>query len=153
MKRIAIPMTGLLLFLMACQQRPQSGGSMNSQGEQWKQETLTKLKDSLKLDSFLKEEARQKAENTQKEANVGYKPRAGNTRAPVHTSQASPTKKGWSDAAKGTAIGAGLGALTGVLVDKKDGRGAVIGGLAGAGAGYAIGRAEDRKSGRVPKKN
>jgi hypothetical protein len=50
-------------------------------------------------------------------------------------------KKGWSSAAKGTAIGAGVGALRWrILIDKKDGRGAIIGGLAGAGAGYVIGR-------------
>ena len=49
-------------------------------------------------------------------------------------------------------IGAGVGALGGVLIDKNNARGAIIGGLAGAGAGYAIGRAEDRKSGRVQKK-
>ncbi|RYG18582.1 MAG: hypothetical protein EOO07_08620, partial [Chitinophagaceae bacterium] len=62
-------------------------------------------------------------------------------------------KKGWSSAAKGTAIGAGVGALSGVLIDKKDGRGAIIGGLAGAGAGYVIGRDRDKKSGRVQPKN
>jgi hypothetical protein len=36
-----------------------------------------------------------------------------------------------------------------VLVDKKDGRGAVIGGVVGAGTGYAIGRGKDKKSGRA----
>jgi len=34
-------------------------------------------------------------------------------------------------------------------VDKKDARGAIIGGVVGAGTGYAIGRANDRKTGRV----
>jgi uncharacterized protein YcfJ len=67
--------------------------------------------------------------------------------------QTTTKKKGWSSAAKGTVIGAGAGALGGVLIDKKDGRGAIIGGLAGAGAGYLIGRDKDRKSGRVQPKN
>ncbi|WP_431295389.1 glycine zipper domain-containing protein [Pedobacter sp. P26] len=38
-------------------------------------------------------------------------------------------------------------------MDKKKGRGAIIGGLVGAGGGYLIGRGEDRKSGRVQPKN
>jgi hypothetical protein len=46
-------------------------------------------------------------------------------------------------------IGGVAGAATGVLVDKKDGRGAVIGGVLGAGTGYVIGRDKDKKSGRA----
>ncbi|WP_448636503.1 glycine zipper domain-containing protein [Pedobacter panaciterrae] len=38
-------------------------------------------------------------------------------------------------------------------MDKKKGRGAIIGGVVGAGAGYLIGRDKDRKSGRVQPKN
>jgi hypothetical protein len=72
--------------------------------------------------------------------------------APVTPTTAAPAKKGMSDAAKGTIIGAGAGALAGVLIDKNDARGAVIGGVVGAGTGYAIGRANDRKTGRVVKK-
>ncbi len=67
--------------------------------------------------------------------------------------EAAPAKKkGWSDAAKGTLIGAGAGALGGALIDPNHGRGAIIGTLVGGGAGYAIGRAKDRKTGRVVKK-
>jgi hypothetical protein len=68
------------------------------------------------------------------------------------TATEAPKKKGWSDAAKGTAIGAGVGALGGVLIDKNDARGAIIGGVVGAAGGYIIGRAKDRKTGRVPPK-
>ncbi len=57
--------------------------------------------------------------------------------------------KGWSDAAKGTAIGAGSGAIIGAVVSKNKVKGAVIGGIIGAGGGYVIGRARDKKSGRV----
>jgi hypothetical protein len=63
---------------------------------------------------------------------------------------AVPAKeKGWSDAAKGTAIGGGTGAVLGAVVSKNKAQGAVIGGVIGAGAGYIIGRAKDKKTGRV----
>lgn len=67
------------------------------------------------------------------------------------TNAAYPQKeKGWSDAAKGAAIGGGAGAILGAVVSKNNrGLGAVIGGVVGAGGGYVIGRAQDRKSGRV----
>lgn len=70
---------------------------------------------------------------------------------PATTAEA-PVKqdKGWSDAAKGTAIGAGSGAVLGAVIAKDDrGKGAVIGSVIGAGAGYIIGRHRDKKSGRV----
>ncbi len=67
------------------------------------------------------------------------------------TNAAYPQRdKGWSDAAKGTAIGGGAGAILGAVVSKNNrGLGAVIGGVVGAGGGYVLGRAQDRKSGRV----
>lgn len=53
---------------------------------------------------------------------------------------AEQKKKGWSGAAKGAVIGAGVGAVSGALIDKdKPGRGAVIGGLAGGGVGAGTG--------------
>ena|SRR5438093_12873033 len=55
------------------------------------------------------------------------------------------TSKGWSHRAKDAAIGAGVGAVTGAVVSKKHGKGAVIGGAVGAGAGYIYGRHKDRK--------
>jgi hypothetical protein len=49
-------------------------------------------------------------------------------------------RKGWSGAAKGAVIGAGVGAIGGAVIDKKKpGQGAVIGGLAGAGLGAGTG--------------
>ena len=48
-------------------------------------------------------------------------------------------KKGWSGAAKGAVIGAGVGAATGAIVSKKKVQGAIIGGLAGAGVGAGTG--------------
>lgn len=128
-----------------------------------KQQALAAYRDSIKLDSFkraeIEAEKRRVEERHQAELAAAKRntERSYSSRNTVTTSSGGVTntqsqKKGWSSAAKGTAIGAGVGALGGVLIDKNDARGAVIGGLAGAGAGYAIGRAEDRKSGRVQKK-
>ena len=59
-------------------------------------------------------------------------------------------KKGWSKAAKGTAIGTGAGAVIGAVVNKRNRvAGAVIGGVLGGGGGYVIGRKMDKKDGRV----
>ncbi|MEE1944122.1 YMGG-like glycine zipper-containing protein [Pedobacter sp. KR3-3] len=127
-----------------------------------KQQAIAAVKDSLKLDSFKRAEEANKQrlieEKHQAElaaarrsATTSYSSSGTTTTSSAGTTTAAK-KKGWSDAAKGTAIGAGVGALGGILIDKNDARGAIIGGLAGAGAGYAIGRAEDRKSGRVQKK-
>lgn len=58
-------------------------------------------------------------------------------------------KKGWSKAAKGTAIGAGAGAAAGaILVKNNRALGAVIGGVVGGGVGYGVGRSMDKKDGR-----
>jgi len=61
----------------------------------------------------------------------------------------APEKKGWSKAAKGTAIGAGGGAILGAVINKRNRAvGAVIGGVAGGAVGYGIGRHIDKKDGR-----
>lgn len=60
-------------------------------------------------------------------------------------------KKGWSNTAKGAAIGAGVGAVTGLIVDKKKGEGAIVGGLIGAGTGAGVGAIIDGK--KKKKKN
>jgi len=56
--------------------------------------------------------------------------------------------KGWSKAAKGTAIGAGSGAVLGAIISKKKGTGAVVGGIIGAAGGYVLGKKQDKKDGR-----
>jgi uncharacterized protein YcfJ len=147
---------GILLILSSC-------GNSAKEKELAKQQAMVAVRDSLKLDSFKRAEAK-KVEDERVAARVREEKRAlllsernDPAPAPRQYSETQTTtttkKKGWSDAAKGTAIGAGAGALTGILVDKKDGRGAIIGGVVGAGTGYLIGRDRDRKSGRVqPKK-
>jgi len=76
--------------------------------------------------------------------NSGASSNSSATPAPVQKD------KGWSHAAKATAVGAGSGAIIGAVVNK-DNRvgGALIGSVIGAGTGYLIGRAKDRKTGRV----
>ena len=70
------------------------------------------------------------------------------TTAPVTTT--TTKKKGWSKAAKGTAIGAATGAVAGAIINKKNRvLGGVIGGVIGGGVGYGIGRGMDKKDGRV----
>lgn len=131
-----------------------------------KQQAIAAVKDSLRLDSFKKAEviAKEKEKEEQRIAQVREEQRilllsekneaASARSASVNSESTTPAKKkGWSQAAKGAVIGAGAGALGGVIVDKKDGRGAAIGGVVGAGAGYLIGRSQDRKSGRVQPKN
>ena len=64
--------------------------------------------------------------------------------APAPT--AEQKKKGWSGAAKGAVIGAGVGAIGGAVIDKKKpAQGAIIGGLAGAGLGAGTGAILDSK--------
>ena len=61
------------------------------------------------------------------------------------TTTTTTRKKGWSSTAKGAVIGAGVGGITGAMIDKKKGRGAVVGGLIGAGAGAGVGAIIDKK--------
>ena len=153
MKRLLIMIT-MAAGLAACN----SNASTNAGSYQ----TTQRYKDSIKLDSFNRAEAVSK-EIDQREADAKLEAtektaaaaavRTTRTQSVVHHTYAAapttPAKKGWSSAAKGAAIGAGAGAVTGILVDKKDGRGAIIGGVVGAGTGYVIGRSRDKKSGRV----
>jgi hypothetical protein len=127
-----------------------------------KQKAIVAIKDSLRLDSFKRAEVAAKEKEVQRLAQVKEEKRmlllaerneAASARSSSGEAPVAAKKKGWSQAAKGAVIGAGAGALGGVLIDKKDGRGAIIGGVVGAGTGYLIGRGQDRKSGRVQPKN
>lgn len=81
---------------------------------------------------------------TQQDNEPTYSPSEdNNAEAPV-TSE----KRGWSKAAKGTAIGAGTGAVAGAIISKNKAAGAVIGGVVGAGGGYIIGKELDKKDER-----
>ncbi len=66
----------------------------------------------------------------------------------VNAGAAPRKRKGMSPVATGAIIGAGAGAITGALVDKNKGAGALIGGVLGAGAGAGTGaiiKKEDKK--------
>ena len=104
-------------------------------------------KDSINRVADIRRERREarNAASAENRPASGYKDAATETPAPA------PAKKGWSAAAKGTAIGGGVGAIAGGIIGHNLG-GAAIGAVAGGGAGYLIGRAKDRKTGRVVKK-
>lgn len=147
MKRIATILV-ITATLAACSNSSQPSAET-------KQQALKEVRDSLKLDSFHRAEAEQLKTSKEEVRALASTPRrsTGNRTYVKGVSESysntQPQKKGWSKAAKGAAIGAGAGAVTGVIVDKKDGRGAVVGGLVGAGTGYVIGRSQDKKDGRV----
>jgi hypothetical protein len=71
----------------------------------------------------------------------------------VTLAQAQEVKKKTTKSRKGkyAAIGAGVGAGTGVAVSKNNSKGAVIGGVVGAGTGYIYGKHRDKKKGRKVK--
>jgi hypothetical protein len=72
----------------------------------------------------------------------------------VNTPVAEKKKKGWSATAKGAVIGAGVGGITGAMVDKKKGEGAIVGGLLGAGTGAGVGAIIDKsKKNKESKQN
>lgn len=152
MKKLAI-VFAVAATLAACNNQAEINAAAKAQAQR-------ELRDSLKLDSFQRAEAKHIEEQkinalAQQKANNIAASRASSNRTYVkgvsetYTYPQEQKKKGWSQAAKGAAIGAGAGAVTGILVDKKDGRGAIIGGVVGAGTGYAIGRSQDKKSGRA----
>ncbi|WP_229206258.1 glycine zipper family protein [Dyadobacter fermentans] len=64
--------------------------------------------------------------------------------ASAPAAQSAPAKKKWSHTAKGAVVGAGTGAITGAIVNKKRGEGALIGSLIGAGVGAGTGAIVDQ---------
>jgi|GEM_PF-2444360 len=100
-----------------------------------------------------KEEARnpkpETKDNTEKEGNNNTNNTASNKTEKANTTttaeQPAKKRKGWSNAAKGTVIGAGTGAVVGVVVSKNKVKGGIVGALLGAGAGYVIGNEKDKK--------
>jgi hypothetical protein len=165
MKKILMAIAGVG-FLASCSNNDPAVSRIQAQADSIRiaENAVRTMRDKMRLDSFERAEAREialvqeqqrlAAVRSQRVAYASAAPRRtyvkGYTETVYNTqSQAQQRKKGWSSAAKGAAIGAGAGILTGILVDKKDARGAVIGGVLGAGTGYVIGRAQDRKSGRV----
>ena len=161
MKRMAIVIAFAATFA-ACNDNSQTSSQL-------REEAYKAVRDSLKLDSFERAEAKKIEIAEEKERILALQQAQPVRERVVYTSSPSPRKtyvkgvsetytysqpqpvkkKGWSHAAKGAAIGAGAGAVPGIRVDKKDARGAIIGGVIGAGTGYVIGRDKDGKTGRI----
>ncbi|GGD82417.1 hypothetical protein GCM10011514_53100 [Emticicia aquatilis] len=71
-------------------------------------------------------------------------PRTTTPSTPVSYASTKKKKK-MGNVAKGAIIGAGVGAITGAVVSKKKGQGAIVGGVLGAGAGAGVGAVIDKK--------
>jgi hypothetical protein len=167
MKRLAVALAFATLFAACSKNGNTNNEAANSARDSVKmlQYSMKAMRDSLRIDSLQRitaeqamiatqqaQLAQQAALQAQKSQRVAYTaPRRTYVKgvSENYYSTTPAKKKGWSSAAKGAAIGAGAGAITGVLVDKKDGRGAIVGGLLGAGTGYVIGRQHDKKTGRA----
>jgi hypothetical protein len=119
----------VLLAIIASLASCQSTASREAEIQKAKQATIDSMAAAASakqhvIDSMRTVAARNAEKNTQRENN----------------SQATTArKKGLGNVSKGAIIGAGAGAITGALVDKKHGEGAIVGSLIGAGAGAATG--------------
>ncbi len=80
------------------------------------------------------------AQQEEKEEKIVYV-RDQTTASPATKTQ----RKKMNNTTKGALIGAGAGAITGAVVSKKKGQGAIIGGVVGAGAGAATGAIIDQQ--------
>jgi len=104
---------------------------------------------NIQMEKQQAEMARQKSIDSVK-AVEAQKAAAATKTVVVHDAAGNTTtvqqRKGWSGAAKGAVIGAGVGAISGAVIDKKKpAEGAIIGGLAGAGLGAGTGAVIDDK--------
>lgn len=103
--------------------------------------------DKRKLDSVQEASAKQRIIDSVKLANTNNAPETQTS-----STAEAPKKKGWSNTAKGAVIGAGVGAVTGAIVDKKHGEGAIVGGLIGAGVGAGTGAIIDHNKKKKKKR-
>lgn len=123
----------------------------NNDVNQAKQETLDSLKNAeiakqAVIDSMNRVKARAVANEKAKTVRYEYlNEGTGGSSYEGDNTPATTERKGMSRTAKGALIGAGVGAVTGAVVSKKKGKGALIGGLIGAGAGAVVGNATDKK--------
>ena len=155
-KKVAVALT-MISVMIACNSKPKEVAvivdttAMKQKAimdEQARVKSEEEARSKLALEKR-KEQRRENAE-TERSSNVGNSSTSVNSGSGT-ASETAPVKKGWSSAAKSTAIGAGAGAIAGGIIGHNLG-GAAIGAAVGGGTGYLIGRAKDRKSGRVVKK-
>lgn len=149
-KKIGVVFAAALLVL-SCKPNANEAGVIDD-----KQAAIDSMKVEMKKHEA--ELAKQKTIDSMQEVAARDRDRAA---ARVHRSQAVASapapaaapaqqqRKGWSGAAKGAVIGAGVGAISGAVIDKKKpAQGAVIGGLAGAGLGAGTGAILDSEKKR-----
>lgn len=147
MKFLSIMM--LMLVFTSCQKQQQEAidkakrASIDSMQAEIKKQ---KIIDSMQLEIAKANEAQKLLEAKERRQNVTVVNQPAATQAPAK-------KKGWSGAAKGAVIGAGVGAATGAIVSKKKGEGAIIGGLVGAGVGAGTGAIIDDSTKNKKKDN
>ena len=115
---------------------------------QWKQVHLISQQqrqiDSLKMASEVNPS---KANTVNSSSSNAYTSSSRSTTPSTPVSYASTKKKKkMGNVAKGAIIGAGVGAVTGAVVSKKKGQGAIVGGVLGAGAGAGVGAVIDKKT-------
>lgn len=136
MKSLSIVM--ILLVLFSCQKQ------QNEDINKAKQASIDSMKIEINkqktIDSMQLEIAKINEENERINEENERRQHVTVVNQPAAVAPAAPAKKkGWSGAAKGAVIGAGVGAATGAIVSKKKGEGAIIGGLVGAGVGAGTG--------------
>ncbi|NMH29066.1 glycine zipper family protein [Flavobacterium sp. SE-s28] len=125
---------------------------------QQKQEAQQRSLDSIKLamEQQKMEAAKQKtidSMNAVAEAKrASQRPVVVNNMTPAQQQEAK--RKGLSSPVTGALIGAGVGAVSGALIDKKkSGRGAVIGGVSGAALGAGTGAIIDQEKKKKEQQN
>ena len=110
---------------------------------QEKLETIDSMKIVLEkqkvIDSMTTEAAKVKEKQQQVVVTRTVESPRNSSSSSTTTTTTTTRKKGWSRAAKGAVIGAGVGAATGAIISKNKTEGAIIGGLAGAGVGAGTG--------------
>lgn len=125
------------LLCTSCKNNDKAGVANND-----KLETIDSMKTVIEkqkvIDSMNMEMVKIK-EQKQKEVVVVNRIVESPRNAGSNTTTTTTRRKGWSRAAKGAVIGAGVGAATGAIISKNKAEGAIIGGLAGAGLGAGTG--------------
>jgi hypothetical protein len=116
------------LAIVSCQKKAETAAILNDKQVVIDSMKMEMVKQKV-VDSMKVEMAKQEAVKTAATKEVIV----------VNQAAPAPTRTKWSSTAKGAVIGAGVGAVTGAIISKKKGTGAIIGGLAGAGVGAGTG--------------
>ena len=145
--KLFISMLCAVCFLTACN----SGSNREEQALKSKQETIDSMKVVLAKQAVIDSMNAVASEREEKDKQI----EASNN---VVASNPTPVvvekrKKKWSHTAKGAVVGAGTGAITGAIVNKKRAEGAIVGTLIGAGVGAGTGAIVDASKKKKNKGN